>query len=343
MSIGDDARRAVETGVGFLAREQLESGEFRVLATTDPEMVRGCAPDPSIFPTAIIAQVLSGVPATGGIRARALDFLLSEMDSDGLWRHWTRAHPHHDQLPPDLDDSSCASSALAMAGRPFPDNRALLLANRTRRGLFFTWVAPRPLWRGFAHARLTLRRLRHLPALVLFFRRTSAAPFDVDAVVNANCLFYLGDFPGRAAVEEYLLAILARGDEESCDKWYDNVFVIRYFLSRALAGRVPDAGRIIADRISRATPSSALESALAASSLLRWAIAPDQAAIRALLDGQLESGAWPRAALYHGGRERGRGGGFAAQHPDTPRWGSEELTTAFALEALSQWLEASGA
>lgn len=340
MTLEHHARRAIQRGVEFLARSQLPSGEFPVLASSDPKMEEGCAPDPSVFPTAVMAQALSRVPQAQAIHARALDFLLCEMDSSGLWRHWTRAHPHHRQLPPDLDDTSCASSALRAAGRRFPDNRRLLLANRTRGGLFFTWIAPRPAWAGVAHARVTLRQFRHLPTLFMFFRRTSAAPRDVDAVVNANCLFYLGDHPGSDGVTEHLLAILRRGAEEECDKWYDNPFVIWYFLSRALAGRSAEAGAIIAERLSRFPPSTALEAALAACAQLSWQVLPPADAIRGLLDRQRDSGGWPRAALYHGGRSRRRDGGFEAPHPDTPRWGSEALTTAFALEALSLWLEA---
>ena len=30
--------------------------------------------------------------------------------------------------------------------------------------------------------------------------------------------------------------------ERSCDKWYDNPFVVRYFFSRALAPIAPEAG-----------------------------------------------------------------------------------------------------
>ena len=338
MTLETDVRDAIMRGTQFLAGSQLPSGEFPVLASTDPAMETGCAPDPSIFPTALIAQALIGVAAAEAMRARAADFLASEMDADGLWRHWIRAHPLHRQLPPDLDDSSCASSVLHSAGRPFPDARDLLLANRTRDGLFYTWVAPRPAWAGLAHARVALRQLRHPLTLLLFFRRTSAKPGDVDAVVNANCLFALGDHPGSGKVIDHLLSILRAGSERDCDKWYDDPFVIWYFLSRALAGRSAEAGTIIVERLSHAVPSNALEAAMALCSQLRWGVRPPDDAVGALIHRQHRSGAWPRAALYHGGRPRRRDGSFAPPHPDTPRWGSEALTTTFAVEALSLWL-----
>jgi hypothetical protein len=330
-----DVRRAIDRAAAFLERSQLESGEIPVLASTDPAMAAGCAPDSSVFPTAAAVHCLSFVPAAAPVRERACAFLRAEMDGNGLWRHWTRDHPHHSSLPPDLDDTSCASAALAACGTA-PDNRSILLDNRTRFGLFLTWVLPRLRWTGPAHRRAALPQLAHLATLFLFFRRTSAAPSDVDAVVNANSLFYLGGFEGRAAVVAHLLAILRDGRERCCDKWYENPFVIWYFLARALGGSEPEAAALIGRRLDGAAPSNALEAALAACARLSCGSAPSDDAVAALLALQSEDGSWPRAPLYHGGRRRRRDGAFDPPHPDTPRWGSEALTTAFALEALSR-------
>jgi hypothetical protein len=304
------AGEALARGIAFLERSQLPSGELRVYAA-------GKA-DPSVFPTAVAAHALSFAPAARAVRERALDFLAAEGDRRGLWRHWSRAHPHHREIPPDLDDTSCASAALLRAGRAFPDNRQLILENRDRRGLFYTW-------------KLSLaRRIRHF----LFFRKTSAKPNDVDAVVNANVLFYLGRRPETEAVIAHLVAVLRAHCERSCDKWYERPFVVWYFFSRALRSIGADAGELIISRMEAATPSNALEHALAACTLLDWNGAADVAPLLAL---QLESGAWPAAELYHGGRARISDREFAPPHPDTPWWGSEELTTAFCIEALSRW------
>lgn len=301
---------AVERAIAFLEQSQLRSGELPVHASGKP--------DPSVFPTALITHSLSFAPRAAAIRERALDFLFAEMDGRGLWKHWPHAHPHHRQLPPDLDDTSCASAALERDGRAFPDNRKRLLANRNARGLFYTW-------------KLAAAELRHPLALFLFFKRTSAKPFDVDAVVNANVLFYLGAIPETRPVIDHLLQVLRENRESACDKWYDNPIVVRYFFSRALAPIVPDAGALLAAHA--AVPSNALEMALAACTALDWNRVPDLAPLLAM---QLPSGAWPAAPLYHGGRARRRDGTFAEPHPDTPRWGSEALTTAFCIEALSR-------
>jgi hypothetical protein len=326
---------AVARALAFLERRQRPAGAFPVVCTTDPRMERDCVEDPSLFPTALIAHALSFCPGAAAMRERAGNFLLGEMDENGLWKHWTREHPQFAWLPPDVDDTSCASAVLAGAGRAPSRNRDILLANRDRHGLFLTWIVPRPRWAGLAHARVTMPQLLRAPALWMFFRQTSAAPGDVDAAVNANALFYLGDVPKRAAVERHLLAVLRDRRESQCDKWYENPFVIWYFFSRALAGSAPEAGLLIGERIAATAPTNALEAALAVCSLNYWRIAPPPALLSRLLDGQLPSGSWPRAAFYHGGRKRRRDGSFEAPHPDTPRWGSEELTTALAVEALT--------
>jgi hypothetical protein len=335
-----EVEEAIGRAIAYLERAQLPSGELPVYATTDPTLALRAELDPSIFPTALAAHCLSFCPEAAPIAARAHQFLLGEMSANGLWRHWTRDHPHFASLPPDLDDTSCASAALTRAGHTVPDNRALLLANRDRRGRFLTWIVPRPAWTGLRHLRVVLPQLRHLPTLAMFFRLTSAKPRDVDACVNASTIHYLGRFPGDEAVIEFLLDVLRQGRERQCDKWYENPFVVRYFLSRALAGKAPEAGPLIADRTAAEAPASSLEHALAACTLLDWG-KDASSHIEALLAEQAPDGSWLRAALYHGGRTRLRSGGFAQPHPDTPRWGSEAITTAFAVEALARWRSAS--
>jgi len=337
--VREEAEEAARRGIAFLARVQGEDGEFPVFASTDPTLATGCTPDPSVFPTALVTQCLAFCPGAAEPRRAGMAFLRREMDGLGLWHHWTHAHPYYRQLPPDLDDTSCASLALAEAGQSFPENRALLLANRNGDGLFYTWISPRLRWSGGRHLAVTLRQLAHAPTLWLFFRRTSAAPRDVDAVVNANALRYLGAFPGDEAVVAFLVGILEQDRETACDKWYENRFVLWYFFARALEGRSVRGSALILAKLRSAEPCGALETALAVCAELFCGSTPGEGRIAGLLALQGPDGAWPRGALYHGGRARLRaGGGFAAPHPDTPHWGSEALTTGFCLEALGRWI-----
>lgn len=329
---------AIARALDFLARIQQEDGSFQVMTCLDPAMESDCVPDPSVFPTALVVQAISQVAGSELIRNRALPFLLSEQDRDGLWYHWTKDHPLRYKLPPDLDDTSCVSQALVASGLSQPGNRGLLLANRDGQGLFYTWVTPRPrLVLSLAYWRVILPKLRNFPILVGFFKQTSAKPYDIDAVVNANVLYYLGVSAETRPVVDFLMGVLHRHEEKHCDKWYENPFVVWYAFSRALHGAIPEAGDIIAQRVGTAKPTNMLETAMAALALLYFGMLPNNDVLAALLKGQTASGAWPRAALYHGGRTRLQDGTFEAPSHGTPYWGSEALTTAFCIEALSHW------
>lgn len=307
----DDADGAIRAGVAFLGRTQMTSGNFPLSRWTTPG-VRDLVPDSSVFAVALIAEALADVAGTGEIVGKAADLLEGEMDRRGLWRHWTRDSPKHLIPPFDLDDTACASLALRRAGRRVPDNRRTILRNRDARGLFYSWKITPELW---------LHPLR----LRWFFTVTSSRPRDVDAVVNANVLCYLGLDRQTAAVVPYLAAILARGGEADCDKWYVDPFVIWFFFSRALAHHRPDLAPLVLDRLAGARPASALQHALSITTALLWTQLPDPGAVTALLDAQAPDGSWPIAPFYCGADRR---------------WGSQQLTTAYCIRALSRWREA---
>lgn len=310
-------RRAIEKGVAFLESAQLPSGEIPIEMSPTPEMSGECVRDPVVFLSALAARALSTTPSAERVRSRAIDFLLREMEPDGLWRYPSSEHPGHDHIPLDVDDTSIASAALVAAGRRFPNNRAPLLANRNRRGLFRTWIV-----RWWPHPRLIYR----------FFRHTTAEVGDVDAAINANVVMYLGACNETRPAIEHMLEVLRTNAELKSTKWYESRFTVWYFFSHALHGIAPEAGEMIVSRIEAATPRNALELALATSTLLLWHRAPD---VQPLLDAQLPSGAWPRAGFYHAGLKRISPGEFQST---PPWWGSEALTTVLAVEALSRWI-----
>jgi hypothetical protein len=331
--------RAVARGVAWLAGSQRADGEFDVYASLAPDLTHGCNLDPSIFPTAVMAQALGHVPEADGLRGRALDFLVSERDRFGLWRHWARRNPLSASLPPDLDDTACASDALSRGGYFPGTNREILLGNRDRQGRFRTWLVPGTGWTGHDRLTLTASQLRHIPVYVKFFQSTSASLDDVDAVVNANVIHYLGEGDHVRPVVAWLKTIIEEGREAQCDRWYDTPCVVRYFISRALRKLAPDARPLMTTRLAETALSggeSAFETALTACSLLDWDLLPHDL-IHTLLADQGDDGTWQRQTLYHGGRARRPGGGFADPVPDTPHWGSNGLTTAFCLEAIARY------
>jgi hypothetical protein len=156
-------------------------------------------------------------------------------------------------------------------------------------------------------------------------------------VVNANVLFYLGGDPALQPVADFIVDVIRRQGEGDCDKWYFNPLVIYYFISRCFASGVVELAVLrepIVERITAATGrdgeigATPLETAIAICALLDWKVDADlDHAAASLTRRQQESGAWERAAVY--------GGGYL-------RWGSEEFTTAFCLEALVRYDETRG-
>jgi len=306
--------RALDRALGYLESVQLPSGEIPVDTSPTPAMSGDCVPDSAVFPAALAARALSITPRAERLRSRALDFLVGEMNRAGLWGYPSSASPHCGHVPLDTDDTAIASSALADAGRLVPNNRALLLAQRERNGLFRTWM---PEW------------WRHPRRFYRFFRHTTARVHDVDAVINANIVIYLGRREETGAAIAHMLAVLRANGEEMSTKWYEGRFTVWYFFSHALRGIAPEAGDMIVPRIQAAKATNALELALASTTLLLWNRVPD---VAPLLEAQLSSGAWPAAGLYHAGRRPGDA------QPTPPWWGSEALTTVLAAEALARRL-----
>jgi len=300
-------RQALEAGVAFLESAQLPSGEIPLEISPSPEMSSDCVREPVVFPAAVAARALSITPCAVRVHLRALDFLMREMEPGGLWRHPSS----------DVDDTSLASAALLAAGREIPDNRRVLFANREPDGLFRTWIV----------------RWRPYPLLTRRFFRYVAEPRDVDAVVIANVVFYLGDCAETRPAIAYMLEVLRDNREMRSTIWYGSRFTVWYFFSHALRTIAHEAGEMIVPRVEAAVPGNALELALATSTLLLWGRTPD---VRPLIEAQLPSGAWPNAGFYHMGQRRDE------PQPKTPWWGSEALTTVFAIEALSRRLLADG-
>ncbi|MEA2141963.1 MAG: hypothetical protein QOI64_393 [Solirubrobacteraceae bacterium] len=326
-----DVAGAVERGLAFLAESQLPSGQFSTYVGTD--LRSNGTFESSPFTTALVVHSISGssAPGTRQMIDRALDYLSAEMEPGGAWRYWASDHGGHEVIPADLDDIACASQVLRRYGRSIPANRRLVLANRDRRGRFYTWIAPRyappPLSPAF------WRVARRQTGARDFFKDNEISGRDVSCVVNANVLFYLGD--GRAArpVVKYLIEVMRRRAERSSDSWYESAFPFYYSVARCIAAGITGlaglSGEIterigVAQREQGCLGEGSLETALAAGAL-HYLGQCSPTLIRAcdfLLGAQAEDGSWPAEPLYHGGP------------PRELRWGSAELTTGFCVEAL---------
>ncbi|MEO8619701.1 MAG: hypothetical protein ABI625_01475 [bacterium] len=330
---------AIERGTAFLAARQLPSGEFVCYRSTDATLKTARETDSSPFPTALIAYSLGfvGSSESRAMLARAMTFFVAEMEGPGMWRYWTRAHVNHGMIPVDLDDVACVSYVLRREGVPFPSNARLLAANRDRNGRFHTWIVPRmPLPRNFAWWRVALWQWANPAKAHYFWKLNECEPQDVDGVVNANVLLYLGSCDETRGVVPYLETIMRNGEEARCDKWHLNVFTFHYSIARAFRDGVRSLGAMRNESVRRivehARPdggigNSELDTALAVCALVAWQSESPalHRAVDSLLARQGVAGEWPATVMYYGGPKRFFG------------WGSEELTTGFCLEALARF------
>lgn len=188
---------------------------------------------------------------------------------------------------------------------------------------------------------LVVLRLNPIKTRIYFRKFDAVEPDDVDGVINANVLAYLGTIPGTEGIVKYLLDIAEQGLEADCDKWYRNPLIFYYSLSRCYAmgmnvfERVKDS---LTYRITAlANPDGSigdtdLDLALAICSLLNFGHRSSllDNAVAALIKTQGASGNWQRSAFYYAGPQHA---GPVSYHG----WGSEELTTGFCLEALIRY------
>jgi len=331
--------RAIAQGIDFLHAMQLPSGGFRMCRSTHPLLEENCEPEQSPFPAAVIANCLNFTKSekAGEILRRAIRFLECAMEDGGVWRYWSLAQGY---VPPDLDDTACISLLLRRHGISLPDNSGVMLGNRDSRGLFYTWVLPRLRWTThLSYWRIALREVVKLRQLYYLCKLNDCKPNDLDAVVNANVLHYLGERPETRPIIQYLIHVIEEQAEETCDRWYGSRFSFYYFVSRnhtAGIRALEPVGNTIVERIkSYAHPdgvigSHILHTALAACALMDWQDWKDHPvvlddAIQAILRARRSDGGWQKFPFYYSGQTKK----FA--------WGSDEVTTGICLEALSRY------
>lgn len=303
------AAQAVARALRFLAGAHLPHGEFPIHAYASPTLAGVGAADSSPFATTFVLNALAdlGVPGTEGMMARAADFLLSEREAPGVWRYWTSRNPR--RIGPDADDTACAAHVLE---RLRPGSAAgsaeTLLAHRTSEGAFPTWLL-----------------------------RTADRGNDVDAVVNANVLLFLGEREETRAAAGWVRDTIEAGVPAGSYWYYCDDLALHYAASRAFrsgvgtlsACRDASVRAVLARRQPDGSFGNELQTAMALCALANYGAAEpavSAAAVRWLVQAQRPDGKWVRRPFYAG--------------PEPPSshavwWGSAALTTALVLEALA--------
>jgi hypothetical protein len=307
--------RTIHKAVSFLRENQTSHGEFRTRRGERADLSDG-VPESSIFTTAHALHALEHASDFGveDLRAAGLRFLLEQKEDGDVWRYWSTRSARRTHAPPDADDTACSAFALRHAR---PDvfrgrNVETLLRWRSAEGLFLTWLEdPAPFgW-----------------------------PNDVDSVVNANVLLYLGDGAATEKVSAYLRGLVAESREALSYHYYSREIALHHALSRAYhhgcrsLGPMADTwtARVVRG-IEEHGMGDELQAALALSTLLNT-----RATCTALLgrlaaflcDSQHADGGWAARVYWHGSTAGGS--------VPTGYYGSEELVTAACVESLCHY------
>lgn len=329
--------RAVDRGLDWLVAAQSSTGELpsysSPLGSDEPDW----QPDSLKFITALVALACAAVedPRATAIVDRVVDFLRSEREPYALWRYWSRSSEQFDYTPPDADDTACCSMAVALRGDTTTENVRLLRVNVDRAGRFYTWVIPhgQPMGAKVLWAlRHELRRTTQVRRAELW-ANSEATPDDVDGVVNANVVRYLGPDAAPDAAVDWVCDIVRSGLEGDCDSWHRNRFTMYASVADGHRRGISAFGELaplVLERITeRLEPDGAVGPPLdTAHALLAVQQFDGPSELRrrlrrSLTDRQREDGSWSRSVFYYGGPDEVFG------------WASEALSTAVCLQAIA--------
>ena len=305
---------ALKKGCSFLYKRQLPSGEFPTARAEKIDMENASYIKSVFFTTFILHSLsqLTDIFHVNEMAWKATKFLLNEKEGEGFWRFFGKGT----HLPLDLDDTCCTLSALFINGvkLKYLTVADCLLNYRDNKGVCYTWILD-----------------RYLP------KTSSDFENDIDWVVNANALFFFSlikmPIPG---VVDYLCNIVEERIFEDGGIYYYSPFSFIYCLSRAYADGGADGLKPILEKVKNYLLNkrnvacewgNSLENAMATVSLINCEykeIEVDRV-INNLLQGQRADGGWPNSAFFAGVPEL--------------FYGSRELTTAIATEALWKYLK----
>jgi len=259
--------------------------------------------DSSVFVTTLVLYSIAGIdgPCSTSMTNKALSFLTEERKGPGLFQYYTSKNTN--SIGFDLDDTACASVVLRQSHPLVSGGRNVeyFLENRNEAGLFYTWVGD------------------------------TAPENDIDSVVNANVVLYLGDRDETRSACWYLIDTIVSGHESDSYHHYLDDMTLYYAVSRAYAhgaSSLSGARAAIIQKVLQRSKANGsfgdeLATACAVCSLANLnydGVTRLRDAARYLEEQQSANGSWRRVAMF---LQPGR------------YYGSEELTTALCLEALT--------
>ena len=249
------------------------------------------------------------------LRVKTRAYLMAAMEYPGVWRYWP-------SLPPDLDDTAVCSQAVGQhawlaLGRTLPT----VFRKRDREGRFRTWMAKGD---------------------------DSSAWDDVDSVVNANVVVWLGDRSQTRGAQHWLRSLIDCRRESGSSRYYPDTMDIHAALSRlgpdptGVDGVLRGLDVVLVDRIMArygadghfGDPQRTAQALSALDRLEAWPAAESRRAADYLLQTQSRDGSWSSGIVWQGPPPPG---------PPTVGFVSTTLITAYCMEALARFARRSTA
>lgn len=301
--------------------------------------------DFSAFPSLMIGNSLTQLKANRIVETilnNISHFTKMNMSKFGAWQHFTPEHELYTIEPFDIDSTSCSSLLLERLKVKYPDNKSFFYLNRNDKGLFYTWFILRKLLdKNLVSWHSDLKALRQPVKSYMFWKYFECDRNDIDAVVNANVLFYLGENEQTRPIINLLIETIDKKNEDDCDKWYRNVQTVYYFFSKNYFCGIKSLEAIrekIKNRIlmkideNGAIENNSMDTSLGICTLLNLNYFDEipQASIKYLINKQGLAGNWEKRIFYYGGPKKVMG------------WGGDELSTAICIEALYRYGEIIG-
>lgn len=307
-------QKSINKGVEYLVTQQQKDGSFLSLSSPNPRNFAKAKKYHTIFPAFLVLSCLNAVeetPKMKTIKRKTAKFLLSQKSKHWSFNYWARNSKEAKTLPypDDLDDTSCALSALYQYNPKLIDGSVmakmvtlLTAVERKEGGPYRTWLVP---------------------------LNAEAVWKDVDLVVNSNIAYFLSLqdilLPNIKALIE-----LAIETENYVSPYYPSFYPVIYFISRWY--RSEKVKRItnflFSKRQAKGRWNNPLNTALAVSALINFGVSPKKLkeSIYYLIRRQ-QRGTWkayPLVTEFIGKKK-------------TYYAGSPALTTAFCVEALAKY------
>ena len=308
----------IDKGIIFLKSQQEVGGNFLSLSFAQSADSIGVKRYHSLFFTTLILDFLINikeVPGVKNVKDKAASFILSQKSEHWSFNYWMRNSQEAKKMPypDDLDDTFCALSSLfrynpdLIDGKSMADIVQLLTTNEIEEGgPYRTWLIPKESGKKWT---------------------------DVDIAVNSNIAYFLSlqgiDLPQLTSfIESHIKK------EAFISPYYPSVYPVIYFISRFYKGKYIDrlVTYLLSKRDKNHSWENPLNSALAVSSLLNFGADPNivSKSIGSIIKSQKEDSWEPYAFCIDPAME---GNIYYA--------GSSALTTAFCLEAIMKYQQAS--